>query len=92
MKKVLKLLGIIVAVLSPAAWMTYQITRTPTVGCEVCMEFRGRSQCRKATGPDQPSCKTTATDNACAFLASGMTDSIKCTQGEPVSVQFLGTN
>jgi hypothetical protein len=56
------------------------------VQCEVCMSFAGRSACRSAAGSSPDEAARTATDNACAFLASGMTDSIRCTSTPPTSV------
>ena len=53
--------------------------------CEVCMEFGGRTQCRKAIGSTQQESLRTAIDNACALLASGVTDSIRCTNTPPKS-------
>ena len=56
---------------------------------EVCMEFRGQSACRAASAATPEAARRTATDNACAFLASGMSDSIACTNTPPVSVKVL---
>jgi hypothetical protein len=75
-------------VLIPAVWMTYEITKTPSITCEVCIEYRGQTKCREARGPDRDQCQRTASDNACAFLASGMTDSIQCGGTNPKSVTF----
>ncbi len=55
--------------------------------CQVCVEFNGRQKCRSAAGPTREEAQRTATDNACSFLASGMTESIRCTQTLPVSVK-----
>jgi hypothetical protein len=59
------------------------------VRVEVCMEFMGRQRCKIASGPDQQSAIRTATDNACADIASGMTESIQCTGSRPASVRVL---
>ena len=56
---------------------------------EVCMEFRGRQACRSASAATPEMARRTATDNACAFLASGMSDSIACTNTPPASVKVL---
>ena len=53
--------------------------------CEVCMEFAGANKCRTATGSSEKEAFETARDNACAFLASGVTDSIACTNTAPKS-------
>lgn len=61
--------------------------RNREVSCEVCIEFRGRTACREALGPTHDEAVRTATDNACAFLASGMTDSVACQNTPPASVR-----
>ncbi len=55
--------------------------------CEVCMEFNGRSKCRTAAGSTRQEAQRTATDNACAFLATGMTEILRCTATPPKSVR-----
>ena len=82
-------LGVILLVTFPAIFMTWRVLSTSSVECEVCMEFRGRIDCRKALGPDKKSCQRTGTDNACGLLASGMTESIACTSTPPRRVTFL---
>jgi len=54
--------------------------------CEVCVTFHGRTQCRAAYGSTREEATRTATDNACAFLASGMTQVIQCQATRPDSV------
>jgi hypothetical protein len=56
---------------------------------EVCMEFKGRQSCRVASGATRESALRTATDNACALIASGVTDSIACGNTPPASVRWL---
>ena len=55
--------------------------------CEVCIEFDGQTKCRSAAGATREEAQRTATDNACAFLASGMTESIRCSRTPPTSVR-----
>jgi hypothetical protein len=55
--------------------------------CEVCMTFRGVTECREASGRSADEATRTATDNACAILgARGMTLSIECQNTRPASV------
>lgn len=85
--------GLVVAlILGPAIWMTWRMLSQTVIECEVCIEFRGTRQCRRAEGPDRESCQRTGTDNACAFLASGMTDSIACSNTPPASVEFFDSD
>lgn len=53
--------------------------------CEVCVTFVGRTECREAVGPTAAEASRTAQDNACAFLASGMTQVVSCTSQRPTS-------
>jgi hypothetical protein len=55
--------------------------------CEVCIDYQGRSACRKAEGESVEEARRTATDVACAVLASGMTESLQCQRTEPKSVR-----
>jgi hypothetical protein len=56
---------------------------------EVCMEYQGRRACRTASGETPEKALRAATDNACALIASGVTDTIGCQQTRPVSVKRL---
>lgn len=68
------------------ALVVYYALGQTRVSCEVCITFRGRTQCRSALGATREEATRTATDNACAFLASGMTDSVACTNTPPTRV------
>ncbi|MCP5118058.1 MAG: hypothetical protein GY953_45165 [bacterium] len=56
---------------------------------EVCVEFNGRQDCRVASGATREEARRTATDNACALLTSGMTESMTCSAKPPVKVTWL---
>ena len=62
--------------------------RGERVGVEVCMVFRGQRDCRKAQAKDRQEARRTAITNACAQLASGVTDSGQCENTEPESVTW----
>lgn len=72
-----------------AGWMTWTMLEGRRWRVEVCMEYRGRSACRTAAGATREEALRTAVDNACALLASGMTESIQCGRSEPRSVRVL---
>lgn len=55
--------------------------------CEVCIEFQGRTECHSAAGTTREEAQRTATESACALLASGMTESIRCSRTPPASVR-----
>ena len=50
---------------------------------EVCMEFRGATSCRTASASSKQQAERTARENACAQIASGVTDRIQCEQYTP---------
>jgi hypothetical protein len=56
---------------------------------EVCVTFRGANACRTASGATEEFALRTATNNACAQISSGVTDSIACENAPPVKVTWL---
>jgi hypothetical protein len=73
-----------VAVLTPVVgFVVYSSFRVSAVECEVCMQFDGRAICRSASAARRDEAVRGATENACALLTSGMTNTIRCQQGQP---------
>ena len=56
---------------------------------EVCVSYNGRSACRTASGSTPEFALRTATANACAQIASGVTDTIGCEHATPDKVTTL---
>jgi len=56
---------------------------------EVCMQFDGRNSCRIASGATENDALRTGVTNACALIASGVTESQQCEHSTPVSVKWL---
>ena len=75
----------VVAVIGLVIATTFSGTR---VRVEVCLSFRGRSDCRTVQAATKEDALRTATQNVCAQLASGVTDSIQCENTQPVSVTW----
>ncbi len=46
--------------------------------CDVCLTFQGERQCRTAASGERKAAIESAVTAACATLASGMTESIRC--------------
>lgn len=67
-------------------YMIYLTTSGGGVSCEVCVEFRGTTECRKATGKDREEAATAAASTACGLLSGGVTDGIACRNTVPKSV------
>jgi len=63
--------------------------RQDRVRCEVCISFKGQRDCRTASATNQQEAVRTATSNACAQLASGVTESTQCENTQPDSVRWL---
>jgi hypothetical protein len=86
MKKSL-LVGIAVVVLA-GALIYSAMSGQGAVTCEVCIEFNGRTQCRTAKAATKQEALRTATDSACADLASGMNESMSCGRTTPKSTKY----
>ncbi|HYO81463.1 MAG TPA: hypothetical protein VES20_08690 [Bryobacteraceae bacterium] len=82
------LFGVVAAVLF-IGLLVYLSIGQGQVRVEVCVSFQGRQNCRIAAGPTEEQAIRTATDNACATIASGMTESMTCGRMPPVSVRRL---
>lgn len=71
---------VIAAVVLAAGALTYTMFSLARVECSLCIDFNGQRQCSKAYGPDQRAAAEEAHRNACAIVAHGVTDSVKCGQ------------
>lgn len=80
--KVLATLGFVLLL----AYIIYSSMGLSQVRCEVCITFRGRTECRTAQGTNAEEAQRTATSVACTLLSSGMTDSIACGNTPPAKV------
>ena len=72
------ILGLLLAV-ATLALVVYAVLSAFAHECEVCVAFHGRTACRRAAGSTAEEALRTAQDNACAFVASGMTETVECT-------------
>ncbi len=61
----------------------YMSLQVGAVRCEVCVEFRGARACRSVEGTSERETSAAATNNVCAQLASGVTDSLACERTVP---------
>ncbi len=77
-----------VVVLTPViGFVVYSSLQVSAVECEVCMRFDGREVCRSASAARREEALRSATDNACAWLTSGMTSTIRCLRGQPLKTE-----
>ena len=56
---------------------------------EVCMNYHGRQNCRTASGTTVEFAMRTAISNACADIASGVTETMGCMQTPPSKMVTL---
>ncbi|MBX3025913.1 hypothetical protein KF840_13480 [bacterium] len=73
----------LVVLLPIAAVVVYSSFQVSDFECEVCITFEGRSTCRTVTGKTEQEGLRTGVDNACAILASGVTDTLRCQRTLP---------
>ena len=59
------------------------------VRCEVCVTFNGQRDCRVASATTQDLAVRAAVTNACAQLASGVSETTQCENTKPDSVNWL---
>ena len=59
------------------------------VSCRVCVTFNGRTDCRTASAVNQQEAVRTGVSNACALLASGVTQTTQCENTKPDSVDWI---
>jgi hypothetical protein len=65
----------------------YLSTRIAHQECKVCVTFNGQNVCRTAASGTKQAAIESAVTSACSGLASGMTESIKCQNTPPDSVE-----
>ncbi len=80
------LIATILALVAAAA-IVWSTMRQAGPSCEVCITYRGSTQCRTAAGATREDAVRVATDNACAFISSGMAEGIQCGNTPPDSVR-----
>ncbi len=88
-RKLLWTIGSLLGAILFFAALYYNTVSFNSYRVEVCMEFRGRTDCRTAQGASEEAALRTAIDNACALISSGMTDSMAFTSSQPKSVRWL---
>lgn len=82
-----RVLALIAAVLIFVAYLVYGSMRVVRAECELCVEFRGQTQCRTGSGETDQDAIQAAQRAACAVMASGMNESIACSNRPPHNVR-----
>jgi hypothetical protein len=86
-QKTLLIIGAVVAAV--AGLIIYSSSMLGGMTVEVCKQFQGRQACGTGVGPTETEAISTATQVACAKIASGMTDSNTCQMSNPIRVKWL---
>ncbi len=86
--KKIVILGVLFAALI-LGFVIYSTLGNARYRCEVCVAYQGRTACRTAGASTKEQAERTAQENACAQIASGVTDSIACGSSTPTSVIWL---
>jgi len=73
------------ALVGLGALVVYTSFQAGGVRCEVCIDFGGGRACRAVDGATERDALMAARTNACARLASGVTDTMACERTEPTS-------
>jgi len=73
-------LAVLLPIVASVIYSSFQIS---DVECEVCLAFGGREMCRTVKGATEAEAMRGATDNACALLAGGVTDTMRCARTRP---------
>jgi hypothetical protein len=80
---------IALVVVAIAVMIVYSTVHGPRYRVEVCMAYQGRSACKKVAATSEQAALRSGMENACADIASGVTDSMNCTQAQPLRVTWL---
>jgi hypothetical protein len=62
--------------------------RSQPFSCRVCITYNGATDCRSASARTREEAQRAATSTACAQLASGMQESLRCENTPPSSIEW----
>lgn len=64
-------------------FVVFQSLGAESVTCEVCMNYKTQQQCRTVGAATRELALQGAITNACAYISSGVTDSMACGRTKP---------
>ena len=73
------------------AFLVYSSMHIAKYRVEVCVAYKGRSDCRTASADTQDHALRSAQSNACALLVAGVTEVMQCEHADPTSIKWLET-
>ncbi|HLH04346.1 MAG TPA: hypothetical protein VKX25_16395 [Bryobacteraceae bacterium] len=71
------------------ALITWSTMRGRHYRVTVCMAYAGRTSCRTVKAATEEAALRSATENACADISSGVTDTMRCQNSQPQSINWL---
>lgn len=69
------------------AFLTYEMLKLGDIECQLCIEFKSQTHCSTALGPTEKEALDEAHRNACAILASGVTEVLACNRAPRSNIQ-----
>ena len=81
--------AVVIAVAALLGILIYSSMNIAQYRVEVCVAYQGRSECRTASADTEDHAMRSAQSNACALIASGVTDTMQCEHSTPTSVKWL---
>lgn len=84
-------IGLIIGLLVVAflALILYTTLSGPRYRVEVCMSFDSHSACKTVSGKSEDAALRGGITNACADIASGVSETMRCEQQQPQSLKWL---
>ena len=82
-----RMILLMAAILMFLSYLIYGSMRAVQAECELCVEFRGRMECRTGSGETDDEARRAAQRAACAVMAVGMDESIACQNRPPQNVR-----
>ena len=79
----------VVFVIGIVGFLIYSSMHIARYRVEVCIAYRGQTQCRTASADTREHAQRTAQSNACGLIASGVTETMQCEHLDPASVKWL---
>ena len=79
-------IGVLLALVFLAA-LVFATLRETALSCEVCVDFAGRSACRRSSAADREQALQMAQSTACAVLSAGVTQGLQCQRTPPRSAK-----
>jgi hypothetical protein len=71
------------------AFVIYSTVHGQRYRVEVCMAYNGESTCKTVAAKSRDAAVRSGIENACADIATGITNTMRCEQSEPQSVKWL---